>query len=710
MLVAVVGNPNVGKTAILNKVAGQNLKVGNWAGVTVEKKEAVIEFNGTKIRLVDLPGIYSLSPYSMEENIARDFLIEEKPDFIVNVIDSTNLERNLYLTTQLMELEIPMVIALNMWDEFEKKGYDIDLELFRELLGIDVIPTVGRNGKGVDELFKTGMNAKVPGVIRYNRKVETYIQDSIDYLSSYEDKLDVDPRWYAIKLLEGDNHTLERFESEKLVKHFDKRREELKNYFKEDVESVISDQRYGHISGILKEILTLPPMDKKELTDKIDSVVLNRILGLPIFFGLIYLVFKFTFEGSAPFITWIEGFINNFIGKWILIGLESISSPDWFTSIVNEGIIGGVGSVLVFIPLLFFLFLFLAILEESGYMSRAAFVMDRIMRSIGLPGKAFVPLLIGFGCNVPAIYATRTLENDTDRKLTALIIPFMSCGARLPVYILFTAVFFRTNQTNIIFSLYLLGIATAVLIGYLLRKTIFKGKEHQLIMELPPYRIPSLKMIWDSIWMRLREFVKKAGTVILAAMILLWVVMNIPYGAKTEDTAYYKVSKTITPIYKPLGFGEPKPVAALIPGMIAKEIVVGSLGQLYKAEGSSEDRDKIRERNILKDAGKQVVGFKDAFFESIEGMFGGLSMGATFSVQEHEETALTRKLRDEFTPLSAYSYMVYILLFIPCVVVMGAIYQEFGPRILMMSIGLTLVAPWIVSFIIYNFGLLFGLG
>ncbi len=701
-VVAFAGNPNVGKTALINALAGTKLKVGNWPGVTVEKKEAELSYKGKKIKLIDLPGVYSLSPYTIEEKITREFLLKEKPDLVVNVIDSTNLERNLYLTVQLMEMEIPMVIALNMWDEFLDLGYKLDLEKFEKLLGVKAIPTVATKGRGIRDLLdiidkglKEKPKVKAP---KYSASIEDFISKVMELLPS---DITYPKRWTAIKLLEEDTEVLKEFPSlEPKLKGILR---EFEDIFGASGEDVIPEERYGFISGIVKQTLRKSLREKKTLTDILDSIFLNRVLGIPIFLFILYLVFKFTFDGSGPFIDWTDGFINDFLAKWI--GAAISSTPEWFQSLIVDGIIGGVGTVLTFVPLMIFLYFFLAILEESGYMARAAFVMDRAMRSIGLHGKSFVPMIIGFGCNVPAIYATRTLENERDRKLTALLIPFMSCGARLPIYVLFTSIFFKKYQAEIVLSMYILGILVAIAVGLILKKTAFKGTPPPFVMELPPYRFPTFKLLWTSIWARTGAFLKKAGTVIVAAMILLWAFINIPYGEKPEKTILGRTATVISPIFKPCGFSDWRPVAALIPGTIAKEAVVGALGTLYGVGG--EEGGGEEKTGFFEDLKEQIKGFFDACVDSFKGMFGSLKTGV-FEIEEEEETPLQKAIKSSFTPLSAFSYMVFCLLWIPCVVTLGAIYQEFGKRMLLASIGLTTITPYIVSTIVYQVGKLLG--
>ena len=452
---AVAGNPNAGKSTLINAIAGSRLHVGNWPGVTVEKKEALFEYEGNSIRLVDLPGCYSLSPYTQEEIISRDYLVTEKPDLIINVVDSTNLERNLYLTVQLLELGIPVVLALNMSDEAEAKGYKINHKQMSETLGVTVIPTSATRKAGLDKLLQAAVDVAGnreghrPRILNYGEDVETVLSSLDEYVRrEYPALLETYPRrWLLLKLLEGDRLVLEACNvtpsslPENIFDH-------LRRAHDDDIEGLLADARYALSTGLCREVLVKPVTRNIEMTERIDRVVLNRFLGIPIFMAAMWLLFKLTFDLSAPFGEWIGAMTEGPFKRWASAILGGIGAPDWTVSLVNDGVIAGVGFVLVFVPVIFAMMFFITFLEGSGYMARAAFVMDRAMHAIGLHGKSFIPMLLGFGCNVPGIYATRTLENPKDKVLTALLIPLMSCGARLPVYVLFVGVFFRTIPTR----------------------------------------------------------------------------------------------------------------------------------------------------------------------------------------------------------------------------------------------------------------------
>src|SRR6185369_9211046 len=496
--VAVAGNPNSGKSTLINAIAGTRLQVGNWAGVTVEKKEAIFEYGGCRIRLVDLPGTYSLSPYTQEEIIARDYLVHERPDLVINVVDATNLERNLYLTVQIMELGIPVVMALNIYDEAQAKGYRIDVPGIEKMLGITVIPTSATKKSGLDDLLKNvlatanDLGSHTPAQLGYGVDVEAATRSvSKEIKENHSELAGKYPlRWLALKLIERDGHVLEETDLDN-ISFLDEALHHLRDAHGEDIEALMADARYSLAAGLTREVLEKPELRKMELTEKIDRVVLNRYLGIPIFLAAMWIMFKLTFDLSKPYADWISQMISGPFKHLAerLIGL--LHGPAWTASLVTDGIIAGVGNVLVFVPVIFAMMFFITFLEGSGYMARAAFVMDRAMHAIGLHGQSFIPMLLGFGCNVPGIYATRTLENPKDKILTALLVPLMSCGARLPVYVLFVGVFFPDNSGTVIWSLYVLGILLAVLMGLIFKKTIFRGEAPMFIMELPPYRMPS---------------------------------------------------------------------------------------------------------------------------------------------------------------------------------------------------------------------------
>ncbi|MGL5049901.1 MAG: ferrous iron transport protein B [Fusobacteriaceae bacterium] len=725
--IAFAGNPNVGKSALINAIAGSKLKVGNWPGVTVEKKEAFFEYNGEEINLIDLPGVYSLSPYTLEEKVTRDYIIFENPDIIINVIDSTNIARNLYLTQILKELNKPMVLAFNFFDEFEKLEHKLDIKKFSELMELDIVTTSALKEQGLKELMDKAIKIakKNGGKIAHKLDFESILNEKIkkvknDILvdSKYSEILKVySLDFTAIKILERDSYFLEKILLDykiDLSSEFNEVIKKIESRYDEDVATVFAEKRHGFIHGITNQTLDTSMNSRLEFTDKVDKILLNKVLGLPIFFMIMAGLMTVVFNGSAPLIDWVDGFINNFIAKYAAVLLEG--TPDWLTSLVADGIIGGVGGIVVFVPLMLFLYFFLAILEESGYMSRVAFLMDKIMRSMGLNGKAFVPMIIGFGCSVPAIYATRTLEDEKSRKLTAVMAPFMSCGARLPVYGLFTAAFFGAQAGFVIMSLYLLGIVVAISTGLFLKRFEgFKAEEKALIMELPPYRIPSWKMIINSTLERTGEYMKKASTTIMAILMLLWALTYFPNHGNTTESYMAKSGQILAPILKPTGFADRwETVAAIIPSIAAKEIVVGFMAQVLSVEG--DENTDAEETTFVEDISEQglslVVAIKDSAVETFS--FNFLNIFAAPDSEELEGqtkgiVAATATLwpNDPLGPLKAYSFMAFILLVIPCVVTLSAIKQEFGAKFMGFVIMVMLVVPYIVSTLIFQIGRLF---
>ena len=667
--IGLAGNPNVGKTTLFNNLTGLNQHVGNWPGKTVEKAEGHYNYNNNRVDVIDLPGNYALSAHSIEEIVSRDFIVDEDSDVIVNIIDASNLERNLYLTVQMMELGANLVVALNMNKFAQDKGYTIDAKKLSDLLGVPVVEIEANSKIGKDQLLKTIEEAAKNPVNTVNRL--SYGPELFDHLNELqtaieEDKNlgDVPSRWIAVKLLEDDEIILDRIEdsskrnnilntTEKVKKHF-------KDIYNESSEEVIANARYAYIEGLLKEVLTKPATEKKTLTDKIDSIVTNRLLGFPIFLIIMYLMFQITFTVAAPFQDMIdEGF--GILGEMVAAAL----GDGMLTSFIVDGIIGGVGGVLVFLPQIILLFLIISFLEDSGYLARAAFVMDKVMHSlVGLHGKAFIPMILGFGCGIPGIMATRTMENEKDRLITMLIVPFMSCTARMPVYLLLVGAFFAAaDQTNVIFSLYVLGIVVAIIVAFILRKTLFDDMDAPFVMELPDYKLPTLRGILMHTAEKSWGFVRKAGTIILAAAIIVWILSSFPAGVEygSQESAIGMIGTAVAPVFAPLGFGSWQPAVALIFGLVAKEVVVGTFSSLF---GVAEE-------------------------------------GAGIAAAMH----------GIFTPLTAYVFMVFVLLYIPCFAALGTIKQETGgwkwPLIMSAT---TLITAYVVAFIVYMVGLALGFG
>ncbi|MDA8215043.1 MAG: ferrous iron transport protein B [Nitrospiraceae bacterium] len=718
--VAVAGNPNSGKSTLINAIAGTRLHVGNWPGVTVEKKEAMFEYEGRKIRLVDLPGTYSLSPYTQEEIIARDYLVHEKPDVIIDVVDATNLERNLYLTIQLLELGIPVVIALNIYDEAEKKGYKIDIKAMEEMLGVRIIPTVATKKTGLDDLLKAvaevadNPSLHNPKKLHYEDDIESAAAAvEIHIKNSYPQLAEKYPlRWLSLKLIEGDTHVMKEINLSGNREFVDEAMIHLKKAHGEDIESLMADERYAQASGLTHEVLKKPEMKKMEITERIDRIVLNRFLGIPIFLSAMWLVFKFTFDVSTPFADWIDAMTAGPFKRWAEAILGFIQAPEWTVSLATDGIIAGVGFVLVFVPVIFAMMFFITFLEGSGYMARAAFVMDRAMHAIGLHGKSFISMLLGFGCNVPAIYATRTLENPRDKALTALLIPLMSCGARLPVYVVFIGAFFTAHAGTVLWSLYVMGIALAILMGIVFKRTLFKGETPMFIMELPPYRMPSLRSLMIHTWEKGKHFLIKAGTYILAVSILVWFLLNLPWGVENKKDSYLgKMGQVIAPALEPLGFGKWEAASSLVSGLIAKEIVVGTMGEIY-VQKKDEKKEKPALTDDLKEMGTSFANAVKDSAANIFSTFGIASLSSEESTKETEErTPLRDMIKTQFTPLTAYAFITFVLLYMPCVVVAIAMRQEFGTwKWFGIAFAYQMALAWVVAFVVYQGGRLLGIG
>ncbi|HEX9059412.1 MAG TPA: ferrous iron transport protein B [Clostridia bacterium] len=673
---ALVGNPNCGKTTMFNEITGSTQYVGNWPGVTIEKKEGKARKMLQDIKIIDLPGIYSLSPYSMEEIIARDYILDEKPDVLINIVDATNIERNLYLTTQVMELGIPVVVALNMMDAVEAKGDKIDIEALEKCIGVPVIPTSANKGRGVEPLMQkaqqaaqTSMKDRIKDIRIYDDSIEKCINEIERNVISSLDKKAYNPKWIGLKLLEGDEKVKEKLNIPvTVIDDIKLCQERLETEYDNDMETVIADNRYRFISGVVKKTVR-KNLDSSKLTlsDKIDKVVTNRILAIPLFLALMFAIFQVTFGSIGSFtVDWIDAFINNTVAGVVSQWLDALGAANWLHELIEKGILGGMGSMLVFVPQIMILFLFLSILEDSGYMARAAFVMDRLLRKLGLTGKSFIPMLMGFGCSVPAVMSARTLENEKDRRLTIMLTPFMSCGARLPVYALFAAAFFARNQGMVIFSVYILGIVVAVLSGILLKRTVLKGEAAPFVMELPPYRIPTLKGLLIHMWDRGKGFVKKAGTIIFAAAVLIWFFQSFNFSLQMVndpgESIMGAVGKAIAPIFIPLGFGDWKSSVALLTGFVAKEVVVATMGIL----------------NGVGDAGDNT-------------------------------SQLITVLQGSFTPLKAYAFMAFTLLYLPCVAAFATIKREMNSwKWTIFAVGYQTAIAWIVAFLIFQVGRLIG--
>ncbi|MFR1236295.1 MAG: ferrous iron transport protein B [Barnesiella sp.] len=686
--IALVGNPNCGKTSLFNVASGAHEHVGNYSGVTVDAKKGYFYYKDYKFNIFDLPGTYSLSAYSPEELYVRRYLKDETPDVIVNVVVASNLERNLYLTTELIDMDYRMVIALNMYDELEQSGSKLDYKHLGSMIGIPIIPTVSRTGKGVDNLFDTIINV-YEGRDATVRHVHVNLGNTIESgISVLKESLKSDariskqfsPRYLAIKLMEGDSEVKEMlkpsedYENWKFIR--DKEVKRIESTLKEDIETAIANEKYGFVSGALRE--TFEPGDKEEAktTRIIDAFVTNRLFGFPIFIFLMWLMFEATFKLGAYPMDWIESGVS-----W-LSGLVQTFMPDGsLKDLLVDGVLGGVGGVIVFLPNILILYFFISFMEDSGYMARAAFIMDRIMHRIGLHGKSFIPLIMGFGCNVPAIMATRTIESRSSRLITMLINPFMSCSARLPIYILLVGTFFPKRASVVFLGLYLLGILIAVVSAKLLRKFHFKRDETPFVMELPPYRMPTVKATVRHMWGKAEQYLRKMGGLILVASIIVWFLSYYPrheaagereltekeIATQQQESYLGRVGSFIAPVVEPLGFNW-KVSIALVSGTAAKELIVSTIGVLY----SENDPDNTANLSQKLTAPNPHTG------------------------------------KPDFTPAIALSFMVFVLLYFPCLATVAAIIQESGSwKWGAFSVLYNTGIAWGAAFIVYRLCLLF---
>ena len=681
IIVALAGNPNSGKTTVFNALTGARQHIGNYPGVTVEKKEGFRNHNGYKIKFVDLPGTYSLTAYSIEEVVARNFIIDEHPDVVVDIIDASNLERNLYLATQIIEMNMPLVLAFNMSDVAKQRGITFDNEQLSKFFHAPIVPTVGNKGKGLEKLLETIVevaektHCDTDNVLNYGREIEQEIS-KIEKLVDSEHKLveKYGPRWLALKLLEQDKDILDKGHNEDVIGTVAQSVEHLTKIFGDEPEIMIADRRYGFISGACEESVKSSVESRHTRSDIADKVILNRVLALPIFAGLMYLVFKLTFWVGVPMMGWIESFFEWLTG--VITGFWPAGTESVLQSLLVDGIIGGVGGVIVFLPNILLLFLAIAILEDTGYMARAAFIMDRIMHKIGLHGKSFIPMLIGFGCSIPAIMGTRVLENKRSRLTTIMIIPLMSCGARLPIYALIIPAFFASRWHGLIlWLLYVIGIVLAIVCAKLLRHTLFKGETVPFVMELPPYRVPTLRGILTHMWERSGLYLKKAGTIILVISILLWAATSYPkpdesklagldeqqvQEVKLTHSVAGAIGKGLEPVIKPLGF-DYRIGTALIGALAAKEVFVAQMGLVYSIGEADEESETLRS-----------------------------------------------KLAENYSPLQGFCIMLFCLISAPCVATLAVCKRETGSWgwAFFQFFGLTALA-YVITLIVYQAGSLF---
>lgn len=696
MRIGVVGNPNCGKTTLFNALTGAKQRVGNWPGVTVERKVGEYLRDGQKVQVVDLPGIYSLSAISVDEQVAREYILSGEADVIVNIVDASNLERNLYLTVQLLEMRVPVIIALNMMDVVKDRKIDIDLSALSQRLGCPVVPMVASREEGVDDLRTiVEMAVQKPTISPVQMTYPTEIECAIDDIASaIQTELDgrFHAEWAATKLLEEDQ-ALTQLIGETVHNIADQHRARIEDTLDEDMDILIADSRYGFIKTITNETVVRRQQVRQTVSDIIDRIVLNRLVGIPIFLGMMYLMFMFTINLGGAFIDFFDIFTGTIVVDGFGHLLTSLGSPEWLITFLAGGIGAGIQTVATFIPPIAFMFLFLSLLEDSGYMVRAAFVVDRFMRYIGLPGKSFVPMLVGFGCTVPAVMATRTLENQRDRTLTIMMNPFMSCGARLPVYALFAAAFFPTGGQNLVFSLYLIGIGFAVLTGLMLKNTLLQGEASPFVMELPPYHRPTIKGVLLRTWDRLKSFMLRAGKVIILIVVILSVLNSLgtdgSFGNEdSEQSVLSAIGKAITPIFAPMGIVEDNwpATVGIFTGIFAKEAVVGTLDAMYSQLDASET-PVAEEQEPFSFWG----GIREAFTTIPENLTSvadtvldplGLSVGAVDNVEtaaEEQEVSLgtfgmMTVLFDG--KIGAFAYLLFVLLYFPCVAAIAAVYRE----------------------------------
>jgi ferrous iron transport protein B len=678
--VAIAGNPNSGKTSLFNLLTGMHQHVGNWPGVTVERKTGQLEHAGYLIEVVDLPGTYALTAYSLEERIARDFILEERPDVVVNVVDTANLARHLLLTVQLLETGVDVVVALNMWDEFQRTGARLEEARLEALLGVPVVATVGHRGQGRAPLLgailalaeeRHARHRHVP--VSYGPLFEPQVQELSARLATLtRAPLDLPPRYLAVKLLEGDDALAALLfnrlpEARPLLGEVADRRERIRRDAGREPALLAREGRSGFITGLLHEVLrapvAVPAVDRMALSRRLDGILTHRWLGLPIFALFMWLLFNLTFTlGAAPKagLAWLVARVGDAL---------SIALPaGWPRALLVDGILAGVGAVIVYLPNILLLFLGIAVLEATGYMARAAFLMDRLMHLLGLHGQSFIPMLMGFGCSVPAVMATRSLHNPRDRILTALLIPHMSCSARLPVYILFAGAFFPHHAGTVVALIYLFGIVVAVALGKLFSSTLFRRERTAFVMELPPYRWPTVRGLFLHAWQRTRLYLRKMGGVILIASVVLWALSVFPgppvdaARPAIEYSVMGRLGHWMAPLLAPLGFPWQLGVT-LLSGFVAKEVVVSSLAVLYQTGGAHP------------------------------GLAGLLAGGAT-----------------GLAPLGALAFMVFVLLYTPCVMTVLAIRREFGARWMWFEVGYQLALAWISAFAVYRGGRWLGLG
>jgi ferrous iron transport protein B len=698
LTVALAGNPNCGKSALFNALTGIRQTTGNWPGVTVERREGRCELDGRPVRVIDLPGIYSLDADSIDERVTRDYLLSRDADLVVNVLDATNLERNLYLTVQLLELAVPVVLALNMMDIARKRGIEIDLATLSDKLGCPVVPVVAVSKEGITELSARALavaDGRESG--GYALGHEETVEQAIDALApALTERSTLNGRWQALKLIEGDAqaeaHALADPALGARVEHW---RRAIAARSGEDADIHIADTRFSHAHAVAKTVQRQRGAAGGHLSDAIDRIVLSRRWGIPLFLAMMYLMFVFTINIGGAFIDFFDGVASALFVDGLGALLGQAGAPDWTRLLLADGVGGGLTVVATFIPVIASLYIFLSALEDSGYMARAAFVMDRFMRSIGLPGKAFVPLIVGFGCNVPAVMATRTLENERERKLAILMNPFMSCGARLPVYVLFAAAFFPNSGQNIVFALYLTGIGIALLTGLVMKRTLLSGTSTGFMMELPPYHRPTLRGVLLRTWDRVKLFLREAGRVIIVMVVILNLLSSIGTDGRidennSDDSVLSAASRLATPLFAPIGIGEDNwpAVLGIVSGVLAKEVIVGTLDSLYgrlaaESEPTPADTEPFRLGPALFAAAATIPANLGDVVRSLSDPL-GMRIGNdvdrnAIAAEQGVTTGTFGAMEQRFDGRAgAFAYLLFVLLYFPCVATIGAIVREAG--------------------------------
>jgi len=730
-LVAIAGCPNAGKTTLFNHLAGARHTVGNWPGQTVERHEGIFAVNGERFQVVDLPGTYGLVAVSAEESIATGFLSRNHPAVVVTVVDATSLSSGLHLAAQVAEAGLRQVVALNMCDVADRRGLGVDVAALEGALGMPVVPTVARSGKGIPELRAAVAAVAAAGapvsplVIDYGPVIERHLGALVEAAVECPELDGLGPaRWTMLQLLAGDEQTTRAAESipgaGDLVAAGRRAAEAIAAEAGVEAEVALAEQRLQWVAGVLDSIGGRGPSGPT-WSDRFDRVLTHRWLGLPIFLAVMWVVLRVTADVTAPYLNWVQATISGPVSRWAMMGLEAVSlDGGWVESLVVEGVLAGVGGVLAFVPVLFGLYLMLAVLEDSGYMARTAVVMDRTMRAVGIPGKAFLPMMVGFGCTVPAIYATRTLDSPRDRLLVGLLTPFMSCGARLPVYVLLAGVFFVGHRSTVVLAMYLLGIVVAILIGLVLSRTVLRERHPTpLVMVLPGFRLPDLRTVWSLVKGRTWAFVKGAGTVILAASVGVWLLLAIPIGSGSfgdtgvEKSAFGGTSKAMAVVLKPLGFGEWEQAGALLSGLVAKEVVVSTMNQLYTGERPADQQGSGGFVGDLREIGSSFLGASWDTLRAIPAVVGLQFVDST----GEDSTALQSAVRASFEEssgghgaLAGLAFLVFVLLYTPCIASLAAFRHEFGTRWMgFMVVGQFLVA-WLGAFAVFQIGRLVGWG